>query len=110
MRILPRITTTMAAGVGALTLLAAIAPLPAVASEAFYKVTFAQPVAKQRMMAKELLWSCSGTSCIAVKSTSRAASICSALAKTGGEVVSFNAGATAFTPEEIQACNGKTAA
>lgn len=90
-----------------------LAPIPATAQTGFYQASFAGPVGKSQLVAKDLLWACAGDSCIADRSNSRPAIVCSALARAAGPLTAFAAGGDALGPEQLARCNGgamKTAA
>ena len=93
-----------AAGVATFT----AAPASASAGTAYYRATPAAAPASPQLVAKELLWSCASDSCIAGKSASRPAIICSALVKVLGPVTAFSAGGQDFDPATLEKCNSRT--
>ncbi|MDZ7896220.1 MAG: hypothetical protein U5M50_15390 [Sphingobium sp.] len=104
---LPRLAVALT---GLFALLSPLAPASAATGDIFYRATFAAKPAKERLVARELLFGCTGTTCVAAKGPARDASICSALARAGGELVAFQAGTKTFSADELAACNGKSAA
>lgn len=86
-------------------LLLPLAAAPAYAGTPYYDVKLSAAVAQDRIIARELLWSCSGDRCVAAKSNSRPAIICSAVAKAAGGVTEFSAGGKKLDQAALAACN-----
>lgn len=87
----------------------AVAPAPAAAqipSKAYYRAELAQPAAQTKVIAGDLVWSCTGTSCVADKGTSRPLRICRDLNRKFGEVTNFTAKGELLAAEELEKCNG----
>lgn len=83
------------------------APAPAYAqSGAYYTATLAQPAEDNRAVAAGVAWTCSGTTCVANKGTSRPMRICRGLAREFGEVVTFTAKGKDLADEKLAKCNG----
>ena len=75
------------------------------AGNGYYRATFAEPVARTQLIAKELLWSCAGDACTAAASNSRPAIVCSTLARSVGPLLAFSAGGVPFDTAALQKCN-----
>ena len=87
-------------------LAAALAPVAAgAASGSYYRAELASPAPKAKFVARDVVWSCDGTNCVAGRGTSRPLIICASLAKEAGEVKSFTANGKAFEAEELARCN-----
>ena len=87
----------------------AITPAPAMAqtpSKAYYRAELAQPAAQPRVIAGDLVWACSGNSCVAGKGTSRPLRICRELNRKFGEVTNFTAKGELLAVEDLAKCNG----
>ena len=85
----------------------AMLPLTAnAAGGAFYRAELASPAATGKFVARGVVWSCTGTSCVAGRGTSRPAIMCSGLAKESGEVKSFTADGKVLEAEDLARCNG----
>lgn len=87
----------------------AVGSTPAMAqnpSKAYYRAELAQPAAQPRVIAGDLIWACSGTSCVADKGTSRPLRICRELNRKFGEVTNFTAKGEVLPAEELEKCNG----
>lgn len=86
---------------------AIVAPAPAQASNAaYYTAELANPAKDRVTIAKGVVWSCSGTSCVAKKATSRTLHICKRAARKLGEIAAFTADGKALEPSDLSACNG----
>ena len=79
-----------------------IAAAPAAAST--YSATLASPT-NQRIVGRDILWTCSSGTCQGATDESRPAVICQSLARQGGKVGSFLADGRAFSPAELDKCN-----
>ncbi|MBJ7499005.1 MAG: hypothetical protein JHC57_04530 [Sphingopyxis sp.] len=85
----------------------ALAPASATAAGgAFYSAELASPAPEARFVARDIVWACKGTSCLAGQGTSRPLIMCSALVKKAGPVTRFTAGGKALEAEELARCNG----
>lgn len=87
----------------------ALAPSPAMAQnpgKAYYRAELTQPATQARVIAGDLLWACSGTSCVADKGTSRPLRVCRELFRKFGEVTTFTTKGELLPPEELAKCNG----
>ena len=58
------------------------------------------------MIAGDLVWSCTGTSCVADKGTSRPLRICREANRKAGQIVSFTTKGEALPAEDLAKCNG----
>lgn len=87
----------------------AVAPAPANAqtpSKAFYRAELAQPASQPKAIAGNLVWACTGSTCVADKGTSRPLRICREVNRKFGEVVTFTAKGEALPAEDLAKCNG----
>lgn len=82
-----------------------VAPAAAAAGGAFYSAELASPAPDARFVARDVVWACKGTSCLAGQGTSRPLIMCSALVKKAGPVTSFTAGGKALEAEDLARCN-----
>jgi hypothetical protein len=82
------------------SLLAAAAPV----SAANYSATLSVPTS-QRLLARDIVWSCGAAACQGATDESRPLVLCQSLAKRAGKVDSFVADGRAFTPAELERCN-----
>jgi hypothetical protein len=92
--------------------LAALVALAGIGSPAFaatnqYRAELAAPPAAQRLVVRDLVWTCVGGSCAAVQTTSRPATDCSALAGKLGALRSFTVAGQPLTSGELEKCNAK---
>ncbi|MEW4449193.1 hypothetical protein [Qipengyuania sp. JC766] len=104
---LPRtrlLTVAAALGYTAFTFGALTAPVEA-RDAAYYKVQLAEPTAQEKVIVRGTAFVCRDDKCIAAKGRSRAEVMCGRLRKEVGPIVSFSADGTAFTAEQIAACN-----
>ncbi|WP_336987340.1 CC_3452 family protein [Altererythrobacter aquiaggeris] len=80
---------------------------PALAGQGvYYRAELAAPVENTREVVGGVLWICEGTSCIAGKGGSRAASMCKRVAREFGDVTRFTAGPDGLSADNIAKCNG----
>lgn len=79
-----------------------LAPVPAAAS--VYSATLGTPI-NERLISRDIVWSCSTSVCQGATDESRPAVICQSLARQAGKVGSFIADGRAFTPAELDKCN-----
>lgn len=79
----------------------------AAAGGAYYRAELASPAPEARFVARDVVWACKGTSCIASQGNSRPLIMCSSLAKVAGPVASFVAGGKALEAAELARCNGQ---
>lgn len=75
-------------------------------SKAYYHAELAQPATGARVIAGDLVWACTGTSCVADKGTSRPLRICREVNRKFGQVVTFTAKGEGLAPAELEKCNG----
>jgi hypothetical protein len=80
----------------------AIAAAPAAA--ATYSATLSKPL-KQRIVARNISWSCGPAACQGATEDSRPAVLCEGLAKRGGRVTSFVVNGRAFGSADLDKCN-----
>lgn len=87
-----------------LNLLPAILLAAAPAAAAAYSAKLAAPTS-QRIIARDISWSCGADACQGATEESRPAVLCQGLAKRAGRVDSFLVDGRAFTPAELDKCN-----
>jgi hypothetical protein len=75
---------------------------PAAASS--YSATLATP-GNGRIIGRDIVWNCTGASCLGATDESRPAVICQSLARQAGKVGTFVTDGRAFTPAELDKCN-----
>ena len=75
------------------------------AGGAYYRAELASPASAARFVARDVVWVCKDSSCLAGQGTSRPLIMCSALAKVAGQVTSFTAGGKALEADELARCN-----
>jgi hypothetical protein len=98
--VLPLIGVALASG-------SAMLPITAnAAGGAYYRAELANPAATGKFVARGVVWSCTGTSCVAGRGTSRPLLMCAGLAKEAGQVKSFAADGKALEAEDLSRCNG----
>lgn len=81
---------------------AALAAAPAAA--ATYSARPAAPTS-ERLVARDINWTCAAGTCSGATAESRPAVLCQALAKRAGRIDSFLVDGRAFTPAELDKCN-----
>lgn len=69
-----------------------------------YLATTATPT-EARIVARNVAWSCAGTTCRGKTAESRPLVICQGLAKRAGRLAAFSADGRAFSPAELGKCN-----
>ena len=79
-----------------------LAAAPAAAST--YSATLAAPT-NQRIIARDIVWTCDNAACQGATDESRPAVICQSLARSAGKLDSFLADGRSFTPAELDKCN-----
>lgn len=99
-RFLPLIGVALA---GASTMLPAAA---SAAGGAYYRAELSAPAPKGKFVARGIVWSCEGTSCVGARGTSRPLMMCASLVREAGEVKGFIADGKALEAEELARCNG----
>lgn len=72
---------------------------------AYYRAELAGPASAARFVARDVVWACKGTSCIAGQGNSRPLIMCSSLVKAAGPVASFVANEKALDADELARCN-----
>jgi hypothetical protein len=90
-----------------LTLSAVLVAAPAAASTYYAKL--ASPTS-ERIIARDIVWSCGADSCQGASDESRPVVICQSLARQAGKVGSFVADGRDFTPAELDRCNASARA
>jgi hypothetical protein len=95
-----------------LILSAAIAALAGLAASASagtneYRAEPAAPPSAQRLVVRDVVWNCGGGACVAMQTTSRAATDCSALAGHVGALRSFSVAGRPLAAEELEKCNAR---
>src|SRR3569623_2237256 len=94
------------AGASLVCALAAITPVQAAPSAAYYQATLASALAQPR---KEILdgvvWNCAGDSCAANQAGARPVIVCGRLAHRVGAIASFTVAGSALGAEDLAACN-----
>jgi hypothetical protein len=93
----------------ALVALASLAgtAMPAAAAANQYRAELAAPAAPQRVIVRDVVWSCAGDSCVAQQTTSRPATDCSALAGHVGALKSFSVAGQALAADALEKCNAR---
>jgi hypothetical protein len=84
----------------ALSALAVAAPSAA----ASYSAALSTPTS-QRIIARDIVWSCGPAACQGSSDESRPVVLCQSLAKRAGHVDTFLVDGRAFTPSELDRCN-----
>lgn len=79
-----------------------LAAAPAAAST--YSATLISP-SNERIIARDIVWTCGGGTCQGATEESRPAVICQSLARQAGKVGSFLSDGRPFTPAELEKCN-----
>jgi hypothetical protein len=90
-------------------LLSALAFAAAPAAASTYSARLAAPTT-QRIIARDIVWTCDTQACSGVTDESRPAVLCESLARRAGKVDSFLANSRAFTPAELDKCNASAKA
>ena len=82
---------------------------PALAAE--YHAQLVKPSADPSPIVEDVAWRCDGGQCVTTSDLGSASAkrSCSGLVREVGQVASFTAGETAFTPEQLARCNGVAA-
>ena len=84
--------------------LSALALTATPATAASYSATLSAP-ASQRIIARDIVWSCGPAACQGSSEESRPVVLCQSLAKRGGHVDSFLVDGRAFSAPELDRCN-----
>jgi hypothetical protein len=87
-----------------LILLPALALTAAPALAATYSAKLSAPTT-QRIIVRDISWSCGADACQGATEDSRPAVLCQGLAKRAGRLDSFLVDGRAFTPAELGKCN-----
>jgi hypothetical protein len=92
-----------------LTIGAAAGPAMAAgaSSGAYYRAQPAAAPPAAQLVVRDLVWNCGADGCVAGRSTSRAATDCSALARQVGALRSFTVEGRALAPDELEKCNAR---
>ena len=80
----------------------ALATAPAAAAN--YSAKLSVPIS-ERLIARDIVWSCGPAACQGATEESRPAVLCQSLAKQAGRIDSFLVDGRAFTPAELAQCN-----
>lgn len=83
----------------------AAAPASAAANQ--YRAELVAPASTQRLIVRDVVWSCTGDACAAQQTTSRPATDCSALAAHLGKVRSFAVAGQALPADALEKCNAR---
>lgn len=82
--------------------------VPAFAGQPGYRLVPATAfAAADTVVARDVLWKCAGSACVATKSTSRPEIVCATAARKIGRLSAFVANGSEFTPEQLEKCNAK---
>jgi hypothetical protein len=84
--------------------LSAIALAAAPAAAANYSAKLSVPTS-ERIIARDIVWSCGPAACQGATQESRPAVLCQSLAKRAGRVEAFLVDGRAFTASELERCN-----
>jgi hypothetical protein len=91
-----------------LTFGAAVTPAEAKSRAVFYTAELAAPASEDNAIVGGVVWECTGTTCIAPKTTSsRPKVLCKRVAREFGEITSFTAGDKALEADDLASCNAK---
>lgn len=101
----PLASTLSLAGTLLIGTLAFASTAATAAGGAYYRAELANPASAARFVARDVVWVCKDSGCIASQGTSRPLIMCSALAKAAGPVASFTAGGKELTAEDLARCN-----
>src|SRR4051812_16853615 len=87
----------------------ALAPMasPAFAAANQYRAELATPPSAQRLLVRDVVWNCGDGACVALQTSSRPATDCSALAGRAGAVRSFSVAGRPLAAEELEKCNAR---
>lgn len=96
---------SFAAAVATTGILLFAAPQVQAANAPFYQVELAQAATVQKAILRGAYFSCEGTSCHAAETGSAPRNVCVSVARSFGEVKSFQAGKRILDATEIAACN-----
>jgi hypothetical protein len=80
-------------------------PAAAVANQ--YRAELAAPAGAERLVVRDVVWSCAGDACVAQQTTSRPATDCSALAAHVGTLRSFSVAGQALPADALEKCNAR---
>lgn len=101
----PRTHMLSIAGALAISGLTIWSPAATAAGGTYYRAELVSPASDARFVARDVVWACKGTVCIAGQGTSRPLVMCSALAKAAGPVASFVAKDKPLDADELARCN-----
>ena len=92
----------------ATTFSALTAAAPALAGMTYnhYVASLEAPAADDRVVAKNAVWSCNGTVCVAAKSNSRPLRVCRELQRKVGTIATFSTEGEALEADALARCNG----
>ena len=77
------------------------------AAPAYSLTTVAAAPAGEKIIVRDVLWSCATDSCIANKANSRPAIVCATAARKIGKLNAFVVEGKEFSSDELAACNAK---
>ena len=80
---------------------------PAAAYANQYRAELAAPASADRLVVRDLVWSCAGAACAANQTTSRPATDCSALVAKVGALRSFTVAGQPLAAGDLEKCNAK---
>jgi hypothetical protein len=81
---------------------------PAEAAANQYRAELAAPAPAQRVVVRDVVWSCAGDACVAQQTTSRPATDCPALAAHVGALRSFAVAGRILPADALEKCNART--
>ena len=87
--------------------LLALPAAPAFATTNQYRAELSKPASSQRFVAHDIVWSCTGGSCVATQTTSRPATDCAALADKVGTLRSFAVAGQPLATDTLEKCNAR---
>jgi hypothetical protein len=91
----------------AVTALALLGAVPAVAQGAYYTAKPTTEVTKASLVTRSTIWKCAGGVCLAPKSADRPAIMCELVARNVGKLDAFTVGGTAFDEAALTKCNAR---
>jgi hypothetical protein len=100
-----RFTSSALAFAAVAALAGGAAPASAAANQ--YRAELAAPATAQRIILRDVVWSCAGDACAAQQTTSRPATDCSALAAHLGKLRSFAVSGQALPADALEKCNAR---
>ncbi len=89
-----------------LVLALTLAATPAYASS-YYRAELAVAPADARLVLRDSVWRCGGSSCAGTEGSSRPMVVCSLLARQVGKLRSYHSAGKPFSSEELDKCNAR---